>query len=195
MIAGVDEAGRGPLAGPVVAAAVILPDPNPIRGIGDSKALSADARARLAVQIRAHALAYGIGWADPSEIDALNILQATFLAMRRALLALTVVPTQVLIDGNRLPRLTGLGTAVQARAIVRGDASEACIGAASILAKTARDSYMEQAHIIYPSYEFSDHKGYPTPRHRRLLIEFGVCPLHRRSFAPVVEVLSLQSAP
>ena len=195
MIAGVDEAGRGPLAGPVVAAAVILPDPNPIRGIGDSKTLSPQARAQVARQIRVYAIAYGIGWADPCEIDALNILQATFLAMRRALLALPLMPAQILIDGNRLPRLTGLGCTIPARAIVRGDASEACIGAASILAKTERDSYMEQAHMIYPSYEFSDHKGYPTPRHRRLLIEFGACPLHRRSFAPVGEVLSLQSAP
>ena len=195
MIAGVDEAGRGPLAGPVVAAAVILPRPNRIRGIGDSKALSPEERARVGAQIRAHAIAYGIGWADPSEIDALNILQATFLAMRRALLALPVMPSQILFDGNRLPQLTGLGTSCKARAIVGGDAIVACIGAASILAKTARDSYMEQAHRIYPSYEFSEHKGYPTPRHRLLLTEFGVCPLHRRSFAPVVEVLSLQSAP
>jgi len=195
MIAGVDEAGRGPLAGPVVAAAVVLPSPNVIRGIGDSKTLSPLMRLELAAEIRARALAYGVGWADPSEIDALNILQATFLAMRRAILALSVTPSQVLVDGNRLPLLSGLGAQFSGRAIVRGDASVACIGAASILAKTERDAFMEQIHTVYPSYGFSDHKGYPTPSHRRLLIHHGACPLHRRSFAPVGEVLSLQSAP
>jgi ribonuclease HII len=195
MIAGVDEAGRGPLAGPVVAAAVVLPGPNVIRGIGDSKTLSPEARERLAVEIRARALAYGVGWADPAEIDALNILEATFLAMRRAILALSVIPAEILVDGNRLPRLTGLGAQIAVRAIVRGDASVECIGAASILAKTARDAYMEQVHTIYPLYGFSDHKGYPTPAHRHLLMQHGACPLHRRSFTPVGEVLSLQSAP
>jgi ribonuclease HII len=194
MIAGVDEAGRGPLAGPVVAAAVILSRHHGIRGIDDSKALDAPTRQRLAAQIRSGCVAYGIGWADPAEIDALNILQATFLAMRRAILALPVVCVDFLVDGNRLPDFSGFGLS-SARAIVRGDSHEKCIGAASILAKTVRDTYMDHVHSIYPSYRFSEHKGYPTPVHRQLLVQHGPCPLHRRSFAPVREVLSLQSAP
>ena len=194
MIAGVDEAGRGPLAGPVVAACVILARRHGIRGIDDSKALDSQTRHRLASKIRNGCVAYGVGWADAAEIDALNILQATFLAMRRAILALPVPCVEFLIDGNRLPDFAGFG-AVSARAIVRGDASEKCIGAASILAKTVRDTYMDHAHSIYPSYQFSDHKGYPTQAHRQLLSLHGPCPLHRRSFAPVREVLSLQSAP
>lgn len=194
MIAGLDEAGRGPLAGPVVAAAVILPRGHGIRGIGDSKALDSGTRFRLAIQIRSRCVAYGVGWADAAEIDALNILQATFLAMRRAILSLPVGCADFLVDGNRLPDFAGFGTH-SARAIVRGDASETCIGAASILAKTVRDTYMDHVHSIYPSYRFADHKGYPTPVHRELLLRHGPCPLHRRSFAPVREVLSLQSAP
>jgi ribonuclease HII len=193
MIAGVDEAGRGPLAGPVVAAAVILSRRHGIRGIDDSKALDPQTRHRLAAQIRSGCIAYGVGWADAAEIDALNILQATFLAMRRAILALPVGCTAFLVDGNRLPDFSGFAT-TSVRAIVRGDASEKCIGAASILAKTVRDSYMDHAHSIYPSYRFSEHKGYPTAVHRQLLMQHGPCPLHRRSFAPVREVLSLQSA-
>ncbi len=184
-VAGVDEAGRGPLAGPVVAAAVILRPGRPIAGIADSKALSAETRLRLSVTIRRRALCFGIGWADPAEIDSLNILQATFLAMRRAVLSMACPPELLLVDGNRLPQLGGLGGTVCARAIIGGDASEAAIGAASILAKSARDNYMDQMHTVYPEYAFSRHKGYATALHRRLLAEHGPCPLHRRSFAPV----------
>jgi ribonuclease HII len=184
-IAGVDEAGRGPLAGPVVAAAVILQSGRRIAGVADSKILSAATRSRLSVIIRRRALCFGIGWADPAEIDSLNILQATFLAMRRAILSMTCRPDLLLIDGNQLPQLGGLGGLVRARAIIGGDATEAAISAASILAKTARDNYMNQMHTIYPVYAFSTHKGYATALHRRLLAEHGPCPLHRRSFTPV----------
>jgi ribonuclease HII len=184
-VAGIDEAGRGPLAGPVVAAAVILRPRSRIRGVADSKVLSPEQRATLSVIIRREALCFGIGWADPAEIDALNILQATFLAMRRALLAMTVTPDHVLVDGNRLPSLGGLGRDVTARAIVGGDATEPAISAASILAKTARDSYMDQMDTLYPAYSFATHKGYGTPDHQRLLELLGPCPLHRRSFAPL----------
>jgi ribonuclease HII len=184
-VAGIDEAGRGPLAGPVVAAAVILRPGRPIDGIADSKALSPDDRAALSVLIRRYALCYGIGWADRAEIDALNILQATFLAMRRALLAMTLTPDHVLVDGNQLPHLGGLGRPMTARAIVAGDATEPAISAASILAKTARDSYMDHMDTLYPAYSFATHKGYGTPAHQRLLELHGPCPLHRRSFAPL----------
>ena len=184
-VAGVDEAGRGPLAGPVIAAAVILDPARPIEGLGDSKALSEAARERLAPLIRAHALAWALGSADRAEIDALNILQATLLAMRRAVLALAVPPRRLLVDGDRLPALGGLGGPVEAVAIIRGDATERAIGAASILAKTVRDAYMEEADGWYPAYGFARHKGYPTAAHRRILERQGPCPLHRRSFAPV----------
>jgi ribonuclease HII len=169
----------------VVAAAVILRPRRRIEGVADSKALSAGERTRLDVVIRRDALCFGIGWADQAEIDALNILQATFLAMRRALLAMPVTPDHVLVDGNQLPNLHGLGKALTARAIIGGDATEPAISAASILAKTARDNYMDHMHTIYPAYSFSDHKGYATPDHQRLLALHGPCPLHRRSFAPV----------
>jgi ribonuclease HII len=192
-IAGIDEAGRGPLAGPVVAAAVILRPRRPIEGVADSKQLTAAERERLSVVIRREALCFGIGWADHAEIDALNILQATFLAMHRAILSMPLVPDHVLIDGNRLPRLTGLGKTLTARAIIRGDASHAAISAASILAKTARDSYMNQMHMLYPEYCFSDHKGYATKDHQRLLAQHGPCPLHRRSFETVRLVLGCDS--
>jgi ribonuclease HII len=185
LVAGVDEAGRGPLAGPVVAAAVILRPGRPIVGVADSKVLSAETRSALSVTIRRRALCFGIGWADPAEIDSLNILHATFLAMRRAVLAMTCCPDVLLVDGNRLPQLTGFGREIRAHAIIGGDATEAAISAASILAKTARDHYMNQMHAIYPEYAFASHKGYATALHRRLLIEHGPCPLHRRSFAPV----------
>jgi ribonuclease HII len=184
-VAGIDEAGRGPLAGPVVAAAVILRPRRPIEGVADSKSLSRDERSRLSVAIRRDALCFGIGWADHIEIDALNILQATFLAMRRALLAMTLAPDHVLVDGNRLPNLNGLGKVMTARAIIDGDVSEPAISAASILAKTARDSYMDQMDTIYPAYCFASHKGYATRNHQRLLTLHGPCPLHRRSFEPV----------
>jgi len=183
--AGVDEAGRGPLAGPVVAAAVILRPGPSIAGLADSKVLGPETRARLSVEIRRRALSFGIGWADPREIDALNILHATFLAMRRAVLAMSVCPHRLIIDGNRLPRLEGLGVTGNARAIVGGDATEPAISAASILAKTARDRFMDEMDAHYPQYAFTNHKGYATPEHRRLLAEHGPCPLHRMSFAPV----------
>jgi ribonuclease HII len=184
-VAGIDEAGRGPLAGPVVAAAVILRPGRRIEGVADSKTLSPDQRAALSVVIRRDALCFGIGWADRAEIDALNILQATFLAMRRALLAMTLTPDHVLVDGNQLPELGGLGKTLTARAIVGGDATIPAISAASILAKTARDNYMNHMDTIYPAYSFATHKGYCTPAHQRLLELHGPCPLHRRSFAPV----------
>jgi ribonuclease HII len=184
-IAGIDEVGRGPLAGPVVAAAVILRPSRPIEGVADSKTLTAEERARLSVRIQREALCFGIGWADQIEIDALNILQATFLAMRRALLAMTMVPDHLLIDGNRLPSLNGLGKVLTARAIIDGDVSEPAISAASILAKTARDNYMNQMDAVYPAYSFATHKGYATKHHQRQLKLHGPCPLHRRSFEPV----------
>ncbi len=185
LVAGVDEAGRGPLAGPVVAAAVILRAGRRIAGVADSKVLTPAARERLNLVIRRRAVCFGIGWADPAEIDSLNILHATFLAMRRAVLAMTCRPEVLLVDGNRLPLLTGLGGEIRARAIIGGDATEAAISAASILAKTARDRYMCDMHARYPAYEFATHKGYATALHRRRLGEHGPCALHRRSFAPV----------
>ena len=190
-VAGIDEAGRGPLAGPVVAAAVILRRGRPIDGVADSKVLSPDERTRLSIIIRERALCFGIGWADRAEIDALNILQATFLAMRRAVLAMTLTPDHVLVDGNQLPHLGGFGVTVTARAIVGGDATEPAISAASILAKTARDDYMNHMDTLYPAYSFATHKGYATPEHQRLLEMHGPCPLHRRSFAPVRLALGL----
>jgi ribonuclease HII len=184
-VAGIDEAGRGPLAGPVVAAAVILRPRRRIDGVADSKLLAPAERTRLSHIIRREALCFGIGWADHAEIDALNILQATFLAMRRALLAMTMTPDHVLVDGNRLPSLTGLGKTLTARAIVDGDVSQPAISAASILAKTARDIYMNHMDTVYPEYDFAAHKGYGTPDHQRRLTLHGPCPLHRRSFEPV----------
>ena len=189
LIAGVDEAGRGPLAGPVVAAAVVLRPGRSIPGLADSKLLSAETRSRLAIEIRRRAFCYGVGWAEPAEIDALNILHATFLAMRRAVLAMHLCPHKLIVDGNRLPRLDGLGYAVTARAIVGGDATEPAISAASILAKTARDEYMDQMDTLYPQYAFASHKGYATREHRRRLSEHGPCRLHRRSFTPVLALL------
>ena len=189
-LAGVDEAGRGPLAGPVVAAAVILDPACPIAGIRDSKALSASERAQLAREIRLRALCWSVAQADAVEIDACNILRATLLAMRRALAGLALAPTRIHVDGNRLPRCADLWPQATLRAIVAGDATDAAIGAASILAKTARDSLLEHADTSYPAYGFAVHKGYPTPAHRAALQRHGVSALHRLSFAPVQSVLT-----
>lgn len=186
MICGVDEAGRGPLAGPVVAAAVILDPARPIAGLADSKKLSAARREKLAVEIRAKAFAWCVAEATVEEIDAINILQATLLAMQRAVGGLTVMPAEALIDGNRCPRL-----AVPARAIVGGDATVAEISAASILAKTVRDAGMLALHARYPHYGFDRHKGYGTAAHLAALAEHGPTPHHRKSFAPVREQLEL----
>ena len=188
-VAGVDEAGRGPLAGPVVAAAVILNPRRPIRGLADSKALTPEERAILAPRIRARALAYAVGWSDREEIDCLNILQATFLAMRRALLRLPVCPTHIEVDGNQLPRIDDLRLGCTVEAIIGGDATRAAVSAASILAKTTRDALMVRLDTRYPGFEFAAHKGYPTPAHLAALERHKPCPLHRRSFAPVADLL------
>lgn len=185
LIAGVDEVGRGPLAGPVVAAAVILDPAHPIAGLADSKTLSPIRREQLATEIRAKALAWALGRAEVAEIDRLNILQASLLAMQRAIAALSIVPDQALVDGNRCPPL-----ACPCRAIVKGDATVPAISAASILAKVARDAEMGELHERYPRYGFAQHKGYPTAAHRDALRRFGPCPEHRRSFAPVAAALS-----
>ena len=183
-IAGVDEAGRGPLAGPVVAAAVILDPLRAVHGLADSKKLEPAERERIATRIRARSLAWAVAWADPCEIDQLNILEATLLAMRRALLGLPVRPTGVLVDGNRLPRLEDLGLAAAARAVLRGDQSEPAISAASILAKTWRDALMCRLNERYPGFGLDGHKGYPTPSHFAALQRSGPSPIHRLSFAP-----------
>jgi len=183
--AGVDEAGRGPLAGPVVAAAVMLDPGRPIRGLADSKVLEPEERERLARLIRARALCYAVAWADAEEIDSINILQATMLAMRRALLGLAIAPQAVFIDGNRCPGVRGLGFECPFEAVVRGDATVPSISAASILAKTARDALMRDLDGRYPGFSLSGHKGYPTPAHVAALNALGPSPLHRRSFAPV----------
>jgi ribonuclease HII len=184
MICGVDEAGRGPLAGPVYAAAVIL-DPNrPIDGLADSKKLSAKKRERLALEIRTHAIAWAIAEASVEEIDHLNILNATLLAMTRAVSRLVPQPLEVLVDGNRCPKL-----ALPARAIIGGDATVAEISAASILAKTARDAFMLKLHAEYPQYGFDRHMGYGTALHMDALKMHGPSPCHRRSFAPVRQLL------
>jgi len=185
LIAGVDEAGRGPLAGPVVAAAVILDDLHPIKGLNDSKKLSPARRERLYDEIRAKALCCAIAEASVEEIDTLNILQATMLAMRRAVEGLRLKPAKVLVDGNRLPVLK-----IAAEAIVKGDAKVKAISAASILAKVYRDRLCLALHEQHPQYGFDGHKGYPTPEHLAALREHGACPQHRRSFAPVREVLA-----
>ncbi|MGO3891265.1 MAG: ribonuclease HII [Paenalcaligenes sp.] len=186
LVAGVDEAGRGPLAGPVFAAAVIL-DPNrPIEGLTDSKKLTPKKRDQLAELIREQALAWSISSASREEIDDINILQATMLAMRRACEALPAKPELILIDGNRVPE----GLSAPARAVVKGDSQVQAISAASILAKTARDAACLQMHELYPEYAFDQHKGYGTALHSERLQEFGPCPEHRRSFAPVQRALN-----
>lgn len=185
-IAGVDEAGRGPLAGPVFAAAVILDPDRPIQGLADSKTLSAARRTALAENIRTHALAWHIASVDVADIDRLNILQATMLAMTRACAGLTCRPDHILVDGNRLP----VGLTIPAQAIVKGDAKVEAIAAASILAKTARDLHCLTLHEAYPEYCFDRHKGYATALHLSLLTKYGACPAHRRSFAPVRRALA-----
>jgi len=180
VICGVDEAGRGPLFGDVVAAAVILDPTKPIAGLGDSKKLSEKVRERLYEQIYLHAISVGVGRASVEEIDQLNILQASMLAMQRAVERLSLVPDLALIDGNRCPLLS-----CASEAIVKGDAKEMTIGAASIIAKVTRDREMLEWHDQYPCYGLDRHKGYPTQAHIRALEEYGVSPQHRRSFAPV----------
>ena len=184
LVAGVDEAGRGPLAGPVVAAAVILDDLHPIQGLADSKALTALRREKLFGEIRARALCTSIASASAEEIDRLNILQATMLAMQRAVQGLRLVPKRVVVDGNRKPVL-----AMATAAVVKGDALVAAISAASILAKVHRDRLCQDLHLEFPAYGFDGHKGYPTAAHLAALREHGACPAHRRSFAPVREAL------
>ena len=183
--AGVDEAGRGPLAGPVVASAVILDPRKRIRGIRDSKVIEPQERTELALKIRSSAIAWSVAWADVEEIDTINILQATYLAMRRALLGLRVRPAHVQIDGDRCPSFVGLSLECSFEAIVDGDARRICIGAASILAKTTRDAMMVGLDTLYPQYGFVSHKGYATPEHCAALDKYGPSPIHRRSFEPV----------
>lgn len=187
LVAGVDEAGRGPLAGPVVAAAVILDDQAPVKGLADSKKLSPLRRERLFDEIRARALCCSVAVATVEEIDRLNILQATMLAMQRAVKGLRLRPAKVLVDGNRLPTLDML-----AEAVVSGDALVPSISAASILAKVTRDRLLDELHQQHPQYGFDRHKGYGTAEHLRALTEHGALPAHRRSFAPVARVLGSQ---
>ena len=184
LVAGVDEVGRGPLAGDVVAAAVILTD-SPPEGVTDSKMLTPERREALAERIRDEAVSWALGRATVAEIDELNILQASLLAMRRAVEALPIQPSLVLVDGNRLPRWP-----YEARAIVKGDLTEPSIGAASILAKVQRDSEMLALHEHYPAYGFDRHKGYPTKAHLAALETAGISPVHRRSFGPVRRLLA-----
>jgi ribonuclease HII len=187
VICGVDEAGRGPLAGPVFAAAVILDPAHPIAGLRDSKKLNEAKRDALAIAIKEHALAWAIASCSVEEIDTLNILQASMLAMRRAVEALKVTPTLALIDGNRCPKM-----AVRSEAIVKGDDKVEAISAASILAKTARDALLMDLHAAYPQYAFDQHKGYPTALHLARLAEHGVSPVHRTTYAPVRKILAKQ---
>lgn len=188
LVCGVDEAGRGPLAGPVYAAAVILDPKRSIRGLADSKVLSEKKRTELAVKIKQRALAWSIASSSVEEIDQINILQASLLAMKRAIETLHLLPHQVLVDGLHCPRI-----AIPAEAIVDGDSKIASISAASILAKTARDEEMCRLHALYPEYDFAKHKGYSTRDHLLRLQTHGVCPIHRRSYAPVRELLSLEA--
>ncbi len=182
VVCGVDEAGRGPLAGPVFAAAVMLGDPSPVAGLADSKKLTAKRRDVLADAIRKHAVCWAVASASVEEIDAINILQASLLAMRRAVTALRLQPESILVDGLHVPRV-----AMPARAIVQGDALVPAISAASILAKTARDAQMLELHAVYPEYGFDRHKGYGTALHMAALRRLGPTPAHRQSFSPVRE--------
>ncbi len=189
IVCGVDEAGRGPLAGAVYAAAVILDPARSIPGLADSKTLSEKKRDSLAAQIKQYALAWAISSSSVEEIDEINILQASLLAMKRAIEALHVMPHQVLVDGLHCPRIS-----IPAQAIVKGDSKVQAIAAASILAKTARDAEMCRLHELHPQYGFAKHKGYPTPYHLLRLAEHGVSPVHRRSYAPVRELLLVSQA-
>jgi ribonuclease HII len=184
LVCGVDEAGRGPLAGPVFAAAAVLDSDRPITGLADSKILSEKRRMALADTIRTRALAWAVAFATVEEIDRLNILRASLLAMRRAVERLSLTPTEVLVDGLYCPEMN-----LRIRAIIRGDATVAAISAASILAKTGRDAEMRRLHDRFPQYGFDRHKGYPTPEHLDALRRHGVCEVHRRSFAPVRRIL------
>lgn len=186
LIAGVDEVGRGPLVGAVVTAAVILDPNNPIKGLMDSKKLSEKKRLALAEEIKTKALSWSLGRAEPAEIDELNILHATMLAMQRAVNGLHIQPDFILVDGNRSPQFL-----VPTQAVVKGDSLVAEISAASIIAKVARDSEMNELDKQFPQYGFAKHKGYPTKLHFEKLIEFGATPYHRKSFAPVKKVLGL----
>lgn len=185
LVAGVDEAGRGPLAGPVVAAAVILAPGQDTSQMKDSKALSPRLRVELAAEIRLQSLAWSVAWADRAEIDALNILQATMLAMRRAIIGLSIMPGFVQVDGNRLPDLRFKQRSIVGEPMVGGDSRIPVISAASILAKTERDRIMTKMDLLYPDYAFAKHKGYCTATHRERLEALGPCAQHRRSFAPV----------
>jgi ribonuclease HII len=186
LLAGVDEAGRGPWAGPVVAAAVILRPESLFRGLNDSKKVAPETRERLFDEIRKDALFYAVSVVEAALVDELNILQATFLAMRRSLFRLAVQPDRILVDGNRtIPEVRA-----PQEAVVKGDGKSACIAAASILAKVTRDRWMAEAHEEFPGYNFRQNKGYGTPDHQEALRRLGPCPLHRRSFAPVLESLS-----
>ncbi len=184
LIAGVDEAGRGPLAGSVVAAAVILPQAYTLEGLTDSKKLSARQRQTLEGEIKAQAVAWAVAESSCTEIDEINILQASLLAMKRAVLMLELVPDHVLVDGNHVPDMD-----YSVECIIKGDLSEPCISAASILAKQERDRQMEALDLHYPEYGFAQHKAYPTAQHKKALLRFGVCPAHRRSYKPVREIL------
>lgn len=186
-VAGIDEAGRGPLAGPVVAAAVVLHPAHAINGLADSKVLDAERREALACEIRCTALAWSYAWADRAEIDTLNILNATLLAMRRAILGLRLWPRKVLVDGNRLPDLDFGARRLEGVAVVGGDAIIESISAASIIAKVERDRMMTSIDRLYPQYGFAQHKGYGTVAHRHNIARHGPCPEHRRSFRPLCQ--------
>ncbi len=188
-VAGVDEAGRGPLAGPVVAAAVVLDPARPIEGLRDSKLLSARERLRLAKKIRTHALSFALGLATVAEIDAMNILQASLIAMERAVLGLSLTPTLLRIDGNQIPKFASCQATYNAEPVIGGDRTVPAISAASILAKVCRDRLVIRLHRRFPVYGLDRNKGYPTPEHLRALDAHGPCAAHRRSFAPIRRLL------
>jgi len=190
LIAGVDEVGRGPLAGPVVAAAVILDPDRPVDGIRDSKRLTAVARRRIAIEIRRHAICFALGFATEREVDEINVLQASLLAMRRAVARLRIVPDHVIVDGNQVPVFDGPKARYSVEACVRGDETVPSVSAASILAKVCRDRLMRRWERRYPGYGFASNSGYPTKAHIEGLEKLGPCPIHRRSFGPVLKVAS-----